>query len=298
MKFINFLTITLILGITTSCFAQTNVKRVDKKMKEDKPNPVRLEKDKKSQKTTNLKVLAKGGYSGVEEPFIFVARDQKSLNKIVNFPLNKIEIKEEVDFDKNMVVAAFAGTKRTGGYSVEINKNGNKLSINLNAPPKNAMVTQALTQPFAVVLVPIKEGESLNFEIADTWKSKSQNYEVKNGLVEFSGGIAGISKKFVPKGKIAIYRLGNLSTMILDLKGSDQESSRNLSEIVSGEIIENSLKVKNINSGTLIENPHPPMNFSANFSCDKISIILSAEGEFNVSDGFKGKGTLEAQKID
>lgn len=297
MKFINFLTITLLLGITTSCFAQTNVERVDKKMKEDKPLPVRAKIDKQTHKTTNLKVLAKGGYSGIEEPFIFAVRDENSLEKLVNFPLNKIEIKEEVDFEKNMVIAAFAGTKRTGGFSVEINKKGNELSILLDAPSKDAMVTQALTQPFAIVLVPIDAGESLKFKIAETWKSKSQNYQVKNGSVEFSGGIAGVIKKYVPQGTIELYRLGNFSTMILDLKGSGKDSDRSLSEIVSGEIIDNCLQVENINGGTLIESPHPPMNFRANFSDAKISIKLSAEGASDVRDGFSGKGTLEAQKI-
>jgi hypothetical protein len=279
---------------------QNNCNAQNKPVKKevDKTKNTEVKKDKKVNKETNLKVLASGSYSGVEEPFIFVARDKESFEKLSNFPLNKIEFKENVDFEKNIVVAAFAGEFRTGGYSVEINQTDGKVFVNLKSPPKDGMVTQALTQPFSVVLVPIKEGESLNLEVSDYWKNKSQNYSVKSGSVEYSGGIAGINKQFETDGNIQIYKLGNFVTLVLDLKGKDKDSNRKLSTIITGELKDNSLVVENINGGNLIEIPHPPMKFEAKFSDDKISINLIAEDENSpVRDGFSGRGTFEAAKV-
>lgn len=298
MKYITLLIITILLGITTNCFAQTPVKKDYKQMKKDEPIPVKTKKGEKSVSETSLKVLAEGSYSGVEEPFILVARDQASLEKISNFPINKIDIKEQVDFEKNIVIAAFAGTKRTGGYSVEISKSGDEISIALLAPPSDAMVTQALTEPFAIVLVPLAENNLMDFKIAETWKSKSQTYQVKNASFEFSGGFAGIQKRFKPKGEIEIYRLNNYVTMILKLKGNDEKLERKLSEIITGEIKDNLLSVEKIGGGTFIENPHPLMKLNAKFSADKILVDLNAhDADYNVSDGFEGKGKFEAVKV-
>ncbi|MGI8670208.1 MAG: protease complex subunit PrcB family protein [Aridibacter sp.] len=294
MKHTAILIIALFLAMQNNCNAQN--KPVKKEV--DKSKTTEVKKDQKVNKETNLKILASGSYSGVEEPFIFVVRDKQALEKLSDLPLNKIEFKEDVDFEKNIVVAAFAGEFRTGGYSVEINETDGKVFVNLNSPPKDGMVTQALTQPFSVVLVPIKEGESLNLEVSDYWKDKSQNYSVKSGSVEYSGGIAGIHKQYETDGKIQVYKLGNFLTLILDIKGKDKESNRKLSAIITGELKDNSLVVENINGGNLIGIPHPSMKFEAKFSDDKISINLIAEDENSpVRDGFSGRGNFEAVKV-
>jgi hypothetical protein len=64
-----------------------------------------------------------------------------------------------VDFRRYHVVAVFAGTKPTGGFEVVIGEiqrgvRGATVHATLIKPGKGAMVTLALTQPFAMRIVP------------------------------------------------------------------------------------------------------------------------------------------------
>lgn len=63
-----------------------------------------------------------------------------------------------VDFQTEMIVAVFSGEKMTGGYGVEITKIEEArqkrvltVTIRDSKPPADAIVTQALTQPFHIV---------------------------------------------------------------------------------------------------------------------------------------------------
>lgn len=63
-----------------------------------------------------------------------------------------------IDFDRDWVVGIFLGTKPTGGYDVVITRAERRDSYlyvfyREKSPPSNAMVTQALTQPFDIVRV-------------------------------------------------------------------------------------------------------------------------------------------------
>ncbi|MGI8542524.1 MAG: protease complex subunit PrcB family protein [Aridibacter sp.] len=302
MKHITVLIITLFLAMQNNCNAQNDGnkvsrKEIDKTKNTEVKNNTKVKQDKETKEKNNLKVLTDGSYSSVEDKFIFVARDKKSFETLSKL-FDDFELKEKIDFEKNIVVAAFAGMLTTGGYSVEINETGGKISIKLNSPPKGGMVTQVLTQPFSVVLIPLNKDESLNLAVSDYWKDKSQNYSIKSGSIEYSGGIAGIHKQFEPEGTIQVYKLNKFVTLVLDLKGKGKESSRKLSEVISGELQDNSLTVENIHGGNLIEIPHPPVKFGADFSDNKISIKLVAEDKNSpVRDGFSGKGTLEAVKV-
>lgn len=68
-----------------------------------------------------------------------------------------------INFDESMVVAVFTGIKPTGGYSVEIKGVANGKVTFETKSPQGGMVTQALTQPFHIVLCPKVDGE-LEFE--------------------------------------------------------------------------------------------------------------------------------------
>ena len=64
----------------------------------------------------------------------------------------------QVDFRKNTVVVVFAGERRTGGWSVRImgvEQSGSECTVRYKAvgPPRGAMVTQAITHPYAALLV-------------------------------------------------------------------------------------------------------------------------------------------------
>jgi len=65
-----------------------------------------------------------------------------------------------VDFKREMIVAVFAGEKRSGGYGIEIAKIAEDtvkgqlvISFRETQPPPGSMTPQALTQPFDIVRI-------------------------------------------------------------------------------------------------------------------------------------------------
>ncbi|MEJ7700204.1 MAG: hypothetical protein WKF71_11235 [Pyrinomonadaceae bacterium] len=74
----------------------------------------------------DLKILAEGSYGTVETPFIFVARSAETYAQLQKFVEN-LPPAPEIDFTRTAVVAAFAGTKNTGGYSVAVKKAADKI---------------------------------------------------------------------------------------------------------------------------------------------------------------------------
>ena len=70
----------------------------------------------------------------------------------------------QVDFEKNMVLVVFMGTKNSGGYSTKITKivkleNGIEVTVEEESPGKDEATTQALTSPFHFAEVEKSEGE-------------------------------------------------------------------------------------------------------------------------------------------
>jgi len=66
--------------------------------------------------------------------------------------------------DDAMAVAVFMAERRTGGYAVEIESvdreaDGTVVRYRIRAPAPGSMVTQALTAPFVIRLVPAAPGE-------------------------------------------------------------------------------------------------------------------------------------------
>lgn len=69
-----------------------------------------------------------------------------------------------VDFAKTMVVAAFLGTKTTGGYSVDIVRTREERGALVveyveHRPAPDMMVAQVLTAPFHIVTLPAYAGD-------------------------------------------------------------------------------------------------------------------------------------------
>jgi hypothetical protein len=72
-----------------------------------------------------------------------------------------VETPPRVDFAKQSVVAVFGGERPTGGWSVRvrsIEQRGSSCTVRYEVvgPPPGAVVTQAITHPFAVVKVDAK----------------------------------------------------------------------------------------------------------------------------------------------
>ncbi len=115
-----------------------------------------------------LQILAqwKGTHSGITQSQRRVIKNAKELEQLwreVHSKALPMPALPKVDFGKNMVLAAFMGEKRTGGYAIQITKvvarNGEVVVfIKETTPPPDAIVTQTLTQPFHIVVVPKAKG--------------------------------------------------------------------------------------------------------------------------------------------
>lgn len=109
-----------------------------------------------------MTTIAKGHVSAIDEPrqvVVCTAEDWAALWKAHGAPGEA----PEVDFATHMVVGVFLGTRSTGGYAVEIVDvvpADGKLRIDYveRKPARDMMVTQMLTSPFHLVLVPRAEG--------------------------------------------------------------------------------------------------------------------------------------------
>src|SRR5438270_4765585 len=110
--------------------------------------------------TKALKVLGEGFHSAITHPFIAVIRDALTYAELMKLD-NALPKLDAEFFKSNAVIAAYLGTRNTGGYSVEI-KWGAGSSIGLapakpfiyiaeKAPAKGVMVPQMITSPFKIV---------------------------------------------------------------------------------------------------------------------------------------------------
>ena len=107
-----------------------------------------------------LKVIARGNWkpAGVKEQQQLVIRSVEELAKVFKV--------ESIDWKQQMIVVASGGTKRTGGYSVEIAElrlKDNVLTVRwkLHAPKPGSPVTQTITHPVQAALVERFEGKTV-----------------------------------------------------------------------------------------------------------------------------------------
>ena len=258
-----------------------------------KPGKIRDREPPQNAAESMIKIIAAGSHSSVETPFVFVARSPESfaqLQKLVeNLPTEKI------DFSKTAVVAAFAGEKNMGGYSVNIEQNADKISVKVAAPPKGGMVTQVITAPFAVALVAIDAGNSLNLDLPADFSRALKKYRLTSSEFNVSGGIAGINKNFGATGTIGVLQFGSHVTLMFDLTGKANENRRRLNEAVSGTIDGEKVNFARLETGNFIEGPHPSIIANGTLSKEKLSLAFESGKNNNaVSDGFSGNGKIEA----
>ena len=126
----------------------------------------------------SIRSLAKGGFSGIQKAKQEVIKDRAAWEKLWtehNKSTKSASRAPDVDFSKEMVIVVTMGTKRTGGYSVEIvsaEPAGEKLKVSVKqtSPAPGAMTIQALTAPFHFVAVPRSDLEPEFVEAAPTQK--------------------------------------------------------------------------------------------------------------------------------
>lgn len=241
-----------------------------------------------------MKTLAEGANSKIETPFVFVARDAKTF-EILKTKIENLPVSSTIDFTKTAVIAAFAGTKNSGGYSLAVKKSDENYSIELLSPPQGAIVTQALTSPFKVTLVPVEEEKTLNLAIPNELKSSAKIYKIASSEFQYSGGFAFREKKFSADGTLGVMQTGDLVTIKFDLSGNGAESGMKLTETASGILKDGKIELSRLDAGSFSENPKPPVKISGSLNENNLDLIFEPLPT-DVADGFSFGGKLEAVK--
>jgi hypothetical protein len=298
MKTFKFLlSIVISLSLIGCASAQTKKRQTAEKSKTKTAKTIdKTASDKPIDKPMNddIKVLTEGAYSRIEKPFVFVARSNDIYAQLQNLVENLPPVLE-IDFSQTAVVAAFAGTKNTGGYSVTIKNSAGRVSIDMVNPPKDAMVTQVITAPFKVALVSLEENNSVNLELSSNWKSTMQIYRITSGTFEYSGGFAGMRKEFGVEGIIGVLSLGDIATLVFNLDGKGAEKTRKLSEATSGLMKNSNIDLAILDAGSFSENPKPPLKVSGTVTNNKLSLVFEPLPS-RIADGFQVRGKIEAVK--
>lgn len=244
---------------------------------------------------SEMKVLAEGAYAKVEAPLLVVAREEKVYKALRGLAESLPELGADY-FKKNAVVAAFAGTRRTGGYGVEIMREADgSLRVSEASPPKDAMVAQALTAPFRVVSVPVSEGQPLGLHFAGAWEGSLRPYRVNGGDFRWGGGFAGRTEDLRLKGSLRVMRYKKLATFVFNLEGVGGKQERNLHGLATGLINDNALEIPSMDAGTLVDQPRRPLRATGSLSEKERRLTLFFESlPSMVSDGYGGSGKLEA----
>ena len=298
MKTFKFLlSIVISLSLIGCASAQTKKRQTAEKSKTKTAKTIdKTASDKPIDKPMNddIKVLTEGAYSRIEKPFVFVARSNDIYAQLQNLVENLPPVLE-IDFSQTAVVAAFAGTKNTGGYSVTIKNSAGRVSIDMVNPPKDAMVTQVITTPFNVALIPLEENNSVNLELSANWKNAMQAYKIASGTFEYSGGIAGMRKEFGAEGAISILSFGNYATLVFNLAGKGANKNMKLADTASGSVKGGKIELARLGAGNFSENPKPPLKVSGTMTNGKLSLAFEPFPS-RVADGFQARGKIEAVK--
>ncbi len=244
---------------------------------------------------TEFKVLAEASQAEVDKPFVFIVRDASTYAELQELVKNLPPV-EELDFSENAVVAAFAGRRPTGGFTVDLRGSESNVSVKIISPAKGDMVTQVVTAPYKVVLVPAGLNTPLRISNPKDFGAACESYRVSSGQFEFSGGFAGIRKQFSVVGRILVMRYKSFATFQFSLTGIGKERDRRLSDTASGLIRDRVIRIPRIDAGSFSDSPHPPLAVVGTFSAAKMSMILSPH-ETNIADGYRGSGRLKAVKM-
>jgi hypothetical protein len=117
-----------------------------------------------------MRSLATGSYAAAqaEQPQTVLVESAADYERVWAETIGGGE-RPPVDFEKESVVIVLAGLKRSGGYSVEVrgvSLEGRILVVDavVKTPPPDAIVTMALTSPFAVIAVNTKALDSVRWD--------------------------------------------------------------------------------------------------------------------------------------
>jgi hypothetical protein len=247
--------------------------------------------------SSETKELAAGGYSSIRESFIYVARDAETYASLKKLNDKLPELGADF-FKANAVIAAFLGQRRSGGYGVRIERAGSGvIRVSERTPPKGALVTMALTAPFQIISIGVREESPLVLELDATWQESARPYQVGAGEFTRMGGFAGRAERSSLKGDIRILRHAQLATLFFALQGTGgAEGAHALRDTASGTVSpDGSFTLTRLDPGSFVPPPRYPLRARGNFNENEATLSLSFEvTQAKVNDGYGGQGKLEA----
>jgi len=270
--------------------------------------------------TKALKVLGEGFHSAITHPFIAVIRDALTYAELMKLD-NALPKLDAEFFKSNAVIAAYLGTRNTGGYSVEIsfgasgrwatgqgdgslNRPQTKgfVLIQSKAPGKGVMVPQMITSPFKVVSLEVNPTDNIMVASDYIWQQTMRRYRIASGTFKMSGGFAGTTEQFRLTGDLRILmREGNLATFFIFLLNADPaKKQRSLNDFTTGVVgADGRLTINKLTAGSLVDAPNSGLRVSGAFGSggSKISLVFNSLPT-TVADGYQGEGTLEAELVD
>lgn len=116
-------------------------------------------------KRVELKPWRQGSVSGYSAPDLRleVVESPEELRPILTWiranSLGASPVREdEIDFSQSILVAAFLGSRPTGGFGIkiekaEIRRGTFRVKVKIETPPKGHLLTQTLTSPFAMARI-------------------------------------------------------------------------------------------------------------------------------------------------
>lgn len=252
--------------------------------------------EEKNVESAGLKVLAEGSHVKVADAFVAIARDKETYAELRKMVGQLPELSAE-SFKTNVVVAAFLGQRRTGGFSIVMTSaEGGAVSVDEKRPAAGTMSAQVITTPFKVVSVPVNEYQPLNLTLGAAWQRMMRPYRVKSGDFKMTGGFAGRSESFQIEGDIRVLRQDNLATFIFDLKGTGGTQPREIKDAATGTVQKDGrISLPYLAAGTFVNLPPSALSVTGEFTNheDKLSLAFGSLPN-NVSDGYEGQGELDA----
>ena len=248
--------------------------------------------------TNHLKVLAQGYHSSINEPFIAVIRDAETYDALTKLEGNLPKLDARF-FDSNAVVAAFLGQRNTGGYAVEIRREG-KGGVRLieKKPGKGMMVPQMITSPFKIVSFSIGATSPI-VAVGESWEPRNQAFHVDNGKFVMSGGISGRSEEYGLEGTVNVMKVDGLATFSFILKNAGETNEHLLFEVATGIVDSNgAITIRKVSALTLVSEPNAGLQAKGRFVAHETRLTLEFESlPSMIADGYTGSGKIEASII-
>lgn len=271
------------LGNVAACHEQQN--KNNKPVVENKSN------------SAELKTLAEGFHSSITDPFVAVIRDDETYAQLRKMEPNLPKLEADF-FQLNIVVAAFLGTRPTGGYRVEINRGENgKIRVTEKVPDKGTMTSQVITSPFRVASFTSDGSTSVDLSVGKTFQQRPQLYRISSGSFSLSGGFTGRTETFQLNGKLQVARLGDLITIGFALVSSGSTRERSLRGSATGVIKDSVIRIGRMTHGSLLDPPSGELQVSGRFLENNRLTLELVSKPVNVPESYGGQGTIEAEMV-